>query len=169
MLHAVDRVAEYHQRLLALVEHDVVGLAAAMPADCYDFRPPAGAFTGARTFGEQVKHVATVIFLTAAIVLDEKSPYAPGSHDNGPDEVQGKDAIVAYLISSIAYARRAMASLTEENALEPLKTCFGAQPRSQIAAGVFYHSYDHYGQMVVYARMNGVVPPSAADDVLKTL
>jgi hypothetical protein len=155
-----NRVAAIFQTQLSLVEGDVVGLAEAMPAAGYDFRPTAGEFSGVRTFGEQVKHLATLIYLTAAIVLQEKSPYAPGTNDNGPDEVKGKEAIVSYLKASIAYARTAMASLTEQNALDPLKTYFGSQPRAEVASGIAYHSYEHYGQMVVYARMNGVVPPA---------
>jgi hypothetical protein len=146
---------------LALVESDVVRLAEAMPADKYNFRPSDGEFTGVRTFGEQVRHLATMIYMTAAIVLEERSPYGPGTNDNGPDDLTTKDAIVAYLKSSIAYARKAMASLTEQNALDPLRTYFGSQPRIEVAAGVVYHSYDHYGQMVVYARMNGIVPPAS--------
>ena len=156
-----NRVAAMHQNLLTLVENDVVGLAEAMPADKYDFKPTNGEFTGVRTFGEQVKHAATMIYMTAAIVLEEKSPYGPGTNDNGPDDVRGKTQILDYFKASIAYARRAMASLTEQNALDPLKTYFGSQPRTEVAAGVIYHSYDHYGQMVVYARMNGIVPPSS--------
>ena len=61
----------------------------------------------------------------------------------------------------MAFARKAMASLTEANQLDPLKTYFGSQSRVEVAAGVTYHSYNHYGQMVVYARMNGVVPPAS--------
>jgi hypothetical protein len=156
-----NRVPAMHQNLLTLVETDVVSLAEAMPADKYDFKPTSGEFAGVRTFGEQVKHLATMIYMTAAIVLEEKSPYGPGTNDNGPDDVRGKAQIVDYLKASIAYARRAMASLTEQNALDPLKTYFGSQPRTEVAAGVVYHSYDHYGQMVVYARMNGIVPPSS--------
>jgi hypothetical protein len=158
---AADRVSEMYLKQVDLVENDLVRLAEAMPPDKYDFRPMTGSFTGVRTFGEQVKHAATMIYMTAAIVLEEKSPYGPGTNDNGPDSVQGKNAIVAYLKSSIAYARRAMSSLTEKNQLDPLKTYFGSQPRVEVAAGVAYHSYNHYGQMVVYARMNGVVPPSS--------
>jgi hypothetical protein len=149
------------QNQLTLVENDVVSLAEAMPADKYDFKPSNGEFTGVRTFGEQVKHLATMIYMTAAIVLEEKTPYGPGTNDNGPDDVRGKAQIVDYLKAAIAYARRAMGSLTEQNALDPLKTYFGSQPRTEVAAGVVYHSYDHYGQMVVYARMNGIVPPSS--------
>ena len=156
-----NRVASIFQNQLTLVESDVVSLAEAMPAEKYDFKPTAGEFAGVRTFGEQVKHVATMIYMTSAIVLEEKSPYGPGTNDNGPDDVKGKDAIVAYLKASIAYARKAMGSLTEQNALDPLKTYFGSQPRAEVASGLTYHSYDHYGQMVVYARMNGIVPPAS--------
>jgi DinB superfamily len=156
-----NRVAAIFQNQLTLVESDVVSLAEAMPAEKYDFKPTAGEFAGVRTFGEQVKHLATMIYMTSAIVLEEKSPYGPGTNDNGPDDVKGKEAIVAYLKASIAYARKAMGSLTEQNALDPLKTYFGSQPRAEVASGVAYHSYDHYGQMVVYARMNGIVPPAS--------
>lgn len=158
---AGDRVTDMHMKQLDLVEQDLVRLAEAMPAEAYGFRPSAGAFDGVRTFGEQVKHVATMIFMTAAIVLQEKSPYGPGPNDNGPDDIQGKAQIVDYLKRSITYARRAMGSLNEINQLDPLKTYFGTQSRVEVAAGLTYHSYNHYGQMVVYARMNGVVPPAS--------
>lgn len=144
-----------------LVEHDLVSLARAMPADKYDFRPATGTFDRTRTFGEQVKHTATMIFMTAAIVLQEKSPYGPGRDNNGPDSVHGKDQIVDYLERSIAYARTAMSSLTEQNYLDPLTTCFGSQLRMEVAAGVAFHSYNHYGQMVVCARLCGIIPPSS--------
>ncbi len=144
-----------------LLEHDIVSLAQAVPEAQYDFRPTNGTFDGVRTFGEQVKHVATMIYMTAAIVLEERSPYGPGRNDNGPDSIQGKEQIVEYLQSSIAYARKAMASLNETNQLDLLNTYFGPQTRVAVAAGVAYHSYNHYGQMVVYARMNGVVPPAS--------
>jgi hypothetical protein len=156
-----DPVADVFLKAMDLVEADLVGLARAMPADAYDFRPTDGAFTGVRTFGEQVKHAATMIYMTAAIVLEEKSPYGPGVNDNGSADVQGKEQIVAYLEASIRYARRAMSSLTRKNHLDPLRTYFGSQPRIEVAAGVAYHSYNHFGQMVVYARMKGVVPPAS--------
>ena len=144
-----------------LVEHDMVSLATAMPADKYDFKPTAGRFDDVRTFGEQVKHVATMIYMTSAIVLQEPSPYGPGRNNNGPDAIQGKEDILAYLKASLAYARKAVGSLTEKNHLDLLKTYFGNETRAAVAAGIAYHSYDHYGQMVVYARMNGIVPPSS--------
>ena len=156
-----DRMSSLLHNQLTLVEQDVVSLADAMPAEKYDFRPTAGAFTGVRTFGEQVRHLATMMFMTAAIVLEERSPYGPGINDNGPDDVIGKAAIIDYLKAAITYSRKAAAFVNEKNALDPLKTYFGSQPRLEIAEGLAYHSYDHYGQMVVYARLNGIVPPAS--------
>ena len=120
---AGDRVTDMHMKQLDLVEQDLVRLAEAMPPAAYGFKPSAGAFDGVRTFGQQVKHTATMIFMTAAIVLQEKSPYGPGTNDNGPDDIEGKEPIVDYLKRSIAYARKAMASLNETNHLE--LTCQG--------------------------------------------
>jgi hypothetical protein len=157
----VDPVASMYLQQVKLVEDDVLSLARAMPAEKYDFAPAQGAFTEVRTFGEQVRHLATMIYMTAAIVLEEKSPHGPGPGDNGPASIKSKEEILDYLRASLAYARKAMSSLTVLNHLDPVKTYFGPMARSAVAAGVAYHGFNHYGQMVVYARMNGVVPPSS--------
>jgi hypothetical protein len=158
---APNPVADLYGKQLDLLEHDLVGLAAAMPADRYDFRPTSGAFADVRTFGEQVRHVATMIYMAAAIVLQERSPYGPGPHDNGPETIRTKAEALQYLAGALSYARKAAASLDEKNQFDQLRTHFGSQSRVEVAAGLTYHSYDHYGQMVIYARMNGIVPPSS--------
>jgi hypothetical protein len=158
---ATNPVADMYLHQVFLVEDNLLRLAEAMPAEKYGFRPTEGEFKDVRTFGEQVKHAATMIYMTAAIVLEEKSPYGPGTNDNGPDSIQGKQQIVEYFRSSLAYARKAMASLNEKNHLDMIQTYFGPMPRIAVAAGIAYHSYDHYGQMVVYARMNGIIPPAS--------
>ena len=153
-------IADAYLRHVDLIEHEVVALAEAMPAELYGFRPAGAAFDDTRTFGEQVTHVATMIFMASAIVLQEKSPHGPGTNANGPDSVQGKAQVVEYLKASIAYARKAMGSLSEKNHLDPLKTYFGSQLRLEVANAMVFHTFDHYGQMVVYARLNGIVPPA---------
>ncbi len=158
---AQEPVAKMYDDQVTLVENEVLSLAEAMPAEHYDFAPSDGDFVGVRTFGEQVKHVATMIFMTSALVLEERSPYGPGTHNNGPDAVQSKVEIVQFLKDSLAYARRAMASLTAANHLESVTSAFGQMPRSAVAAGLAYHSFNHYGEMVVYARMKGIVPPAS--------
>jgi hypothetical protein len=158
---AADQVTKMYEDQLRLVEENVVGLARAMPAEKYSFAPIGRAFAGVRTFGEQIRHLATMIYITAAIVLEEKSPYGPGKNDNGPEGIDSKADTLKYLEGSLAYARKAMASLSEKNQLDLLNTYFGPMPRAAVAAGIAYHSFDHYGQMVVYARMNGIIPPAS--------
>lgn len=160
-LEAQDPVATMYDEQVTLVEHEVVSLAKAMHADAYDFAPTEGRFAGMRSFGEQVTHLATMIYMTSALVLEERSPYGPGTHNNGPDELRSKDNVLPYLTDAIAYARRAVATLTVDNHLDPVPSAFGSIPRSAVAAGIAFHSFNHYGQMVVYARMNGVIPPAS--------
>ena len=160
MIMTQEPVAKMYDDQVTLVEDAVVSLAEAMPSDRYDFVPD-GVFAGVRTFSEQVRHVATMIYMTSALVLEERSPYGPGTQNNGPDELRSKEEILEFLRESLTYARRAMASLTEDNHMDPVPSAFGKMPRSAVAAGVAYHSFTHYGQLVVYARMNGVVPPAS--------
>jgi len=148
---------------LSNIEREVVPLAEAMPADKYDFAPTGGEFKGVRTFGDQVKHVATVIYAVSATILGEKNPVDMGTNENGPASVKGKEASVKYLKDAFAYAHKAIGSLTEKNLMEMVKSPFGSNqvPRAKMATIATWHSFDHYGQMVVYARMNGIVPPAS--------
>jgi len=56
-----------------------------------------------------------------------------------------------------------MASLTSENYVAQVKSPFGAgeTTRAELASIPVWHSFDHYGQAVVYARLNGIVPPAS--------
>src|SRR5262245_59619997 len=117
---AANPVADLYSKQLDILEHDLVSLAEVMPADRYDFRPVDGAFAGVRTFGEQVRHIATMLYMTAAIVLQQPTPYGPGTGDNGPETVRTKAEALEYLRGALAYARRAVASLDERNQFDPL-------------------------------------------------
>jgi uncharacterized damage-inducible protein DinB len=96
-------------------------------------------------------------------VLGEKPPVDVGSTENGPDSVQTKEQIVQFVKGAFAYAHKAAKTLTAANQNELVKSPWGD---GQIARGSLvsiaaWHTSNHYGQMVVYARMNGVVPPSS--------
>src|SRR5436305_10972969 len=75
-------VGKIFDRDLTSIEREIVPLAEAMPADKFDFAPTHGQFKGVRTFGEQMKHAAAVIYLVSASVLAEKNPDA-GSGETG--------------------------------------------------------------------------------------
>jgi uncharacterized damage-inducible protein DinB len=148
---------------LTTIENELVPLAEAMPADKYDFAPTHGEFKGVRTFGHQVSHVAAVMYLVSASVLGEKVPAEAGEGEEGPATLKAKDDYVKYLKGAIAYTHKAMNSLTAANLTDMVKPPFGERKVSRVSMATLpvWHSFDHYGQMVVYARMNGIIPPAS--------
>jgi uncharacterized damage-inducible protein DinB len=145
------------------MEREVVSLAEAMPAEKYSFAPKQGEFSGVRTFAQQVSHIAAVNYEVAAAVLGEPNPTQMGANENGPANLQSKAAIVDYLKQSFAYTHKAMRMLNQENLMGQIQSAFGSNkvPRLNMATVPQWHTFDHYGQMVVYARMCGVIPPAS--------
>ena len=142
-----------------MVEHEVVPLAEAMPEEHYQFAPTHGEFSGVRTFAQQVAHVAAVVYLVSAAMMEQKPPVDTGG-ENGPASLKTKADYVKFLKDSFAYAHKAVAGITDQNAKDMVPSPFGSGKvtRVSIATIPVWHTFDHYGQMVVYARMNGVVP-----------
>lgn len=145
-----------------VVEGELVPAAEAMPENKYDFAPTNGEFKGVRTFAEQLKHVAATNYLVGAAILGEKPPVDTNG-EKGPDSMKSKAEIVKFLKDSFIYAHKANTSITEANALEPIANPFAKAKttRAGLATVFGWHSFDHYGQMVEYLRMNGIVPPAS--------
>jgi len=156
-------IAKLYDGQITSAEREMVPMAEAMPADKYGFAPTAGAFKNVRTFALQVRHIATVNYEVAAAALGEACPVDKGKDENGSDELKTKDAIVKYLKDSFTYAHKAAQMLTAANELGMVKSPFGdgQMPRVSAVSIVTWHSFDHYGQMVVYGRMNNVIPPAS--------
>jgi len=153
---------------LDVIEGELMSAAKAMPADKYDFAPSQAIFAPSqktefdtvRTFGQQAAHVAQAnyFFYSTASGLPMDPSVA------GISKLTKKDDIVAALAGSFAYARKAIATITAANAFEVVKS---PEPgmlatRATIAQFAISHANDHYGQLVEYLRMNGVVPPASA-------
>ena len=164
-IHAADppTVGQLYDNQLRGPEREVVSLAEAMPADKYSFAPTKGEFTGARTFLQQVTHIATTNYMVCGAVLQEKPDVSKGENENGPADIKTKDQAVKFLKDSYDYCHKALRTLTSENQVDMLPSPFGEgqMARGAAAAAPVWHSFDHYGQMAVYARMNGVVPPAS--------
>jgi uncharacterized damage-inducible protein DinB len=143
-------------------EKEVVSAAEAMPEEKYSFRPTAGEFTGVRTFGDQVKHLSAANYQLAALILGEK-PAHDERGESAPESIKSKAQIMEYVKGSFAELHRAVRSIHEGNMLEAVGTSSGAQKENRLhyAVDAVAHSYDHYGQMVEYLRMNGIVPPAS--------
>jgi uncharacterized damage-inducible protein DinB len=144
------------------LEREFVSAADAMPEEKFGFAPRNGEFKGVRTFAEQIKHVAAVNYELAAAILQEKPPVEINDEE-GPAAISTKDDILKYMNQSFAYVHKAIATINENNLTEPLRSPFGegSVTRLGLATSVSSHGFDHYGQMVEYLRMNGIVPPAS--------
>lgn len=144
------------------VEKEVVDAADAMPDDKFNFAPTQGEFKGVRTFALEVKHIAVANYMLAAGILGEKPPVEINS-ENGPDSITSKADVMKFLKDSFAYAHKAANSITESNVLGMVQSPFGPNKvtRLSLAIGMISHPFDHYGQMVEYLRMNGIIPPAS--------
>ena len=94
--------------------------------------------------------------------MGEKPPINLTGPD-GPPEIKTKADIMKFLNDSSAYAHKALNSITDANVLEPIKSPFGNNmtTRLALATSIISHPFDHYGQMVVYLRMNNIIPPAS--------
>lgn len=143
-------------------EGEFVSAAEAMPEGKYSFAPSNGEFKGVRTFAQQVKHVAAVNYMLGAAILVEKPPVDLGG-ESGPDAMVSKADILKFLKDSFAYAHKAVDTVNDKNLTDPVKSPFGEgmATRLGLSATVTAHCFDHYGQMVEYLRMNGIIPPAS--------
>ncbi len=144
------------------VEKQFTDLADAMPEDKYSFVPTNGDFKTVRTFGEQVRHVAASTYLYGSAMLGEKPPVDTAG-ESGPETLKSKADIMKYLRESFAYVHRALNATTESNLVTPIKAPFGNAMTTRLGLGTqaMTHVYDHYGQLVVYLRMNSIIPPAS--------
>ncbi len=143
-----------------MVERDFTALADAMPEDKWNFKPSQGQFANVRSFGEQVKHVACGNEAWAKKLRAEKPP--DRCDLGGPNPARTKAEIMAYLRASFAMLDREIAATRAENLLAPVPPHpYAGTNRLEVINAALWHASDHYGQLVVYLRMNGIVPPAS--------
>jgi|SRR5579863_5217 len=160
---AGDASADTRQILdkqLSAVEREVMGIVDTMPANRYTFAPADGAFKTVRTFGVQARHIGFCLNEVAVAML--KEPMLPHPDQEGPGNLTSKDDVVRYLKDAFANAHRALGTLTNDNLREQIPDPYveGLKTTRLDAATIFLsHTWDHYGQMVEYLRMNNPAPP----------
>jgi uncharacterized damage-inducible protein DinB len=151
-------IAESVGATLQFAEGNFLGVAEAMPEEKYGFIPTAGKFDDARSFGEQIKHVACAQFAFFNEFEGKKPP--DDCEKGGHDPAKTKAELIKYLRDSFDYSNRILATLTEKNALDRVEGRY-AGPNTKLGISIIavWHITDHYGQLVEYLRMNGLVPP----------
>ena len=156
-------IASTVDREVSGIEKLVVDAAEAMPEDKFNFSPESlnisgSEYKGVRTFAVQVKHVAASNYFIWSPLTGDKLP--EGLKDgNGPENLKTKAEIIKFLKDSFALGHKAAATLTTENMLQTPE--HSKSTRLRLATFGVAHACDHYGQMVEYLRMNGIVPPAS--------
>ena len=159
---AAPTIASTVDNEISLVEREVVEAAEAMPEDKFNFSPeslhiPGADFKDVRTFAWEITHVAFSNYVLWSPLTGDK---VPEKYANNPYErLKTKAEIIQYLKDSFALGHKAAATLTVQNAAQTVGE--GKTPRLYLATFGAAHALDHYGQMVEYLRMNGIVPPAS--------
>jgi uncharacterized damage-inducible protein DinB len=160
---AAPTLASAIDREISAVEKQVLDAAEAMPDDKFNFSPeslnlPGGNYKGVRTFAVQVKHIGASNYFIRSGITGDKLP-ANLKDGNGPEDVKTKAEILIFLKDSFALGHRAAATLTTENMLQTP----GQRKSTRLHLATFgvAHAFNHYGQLVEYLRMNGIVPPAS--------
>ena len=152
--------AESIAGILGYTEDQFLSVAEAMPAEKYAYIPSAqgGKFDGVRSFGEQVKHVACANF---AFFNEIEGKTPPGDCEKGgPAPAKTKAELLQYLRDSFAYGNKVLATINAQNAMDRVEGRYGG-PNTKLGVAVIavWHIADHYGQIVYYLRLNGIIPP----------
>ena len=162
---SAQTIASVVDREISGIEKQVVEAAEAMPEDKFNFTPeglniPGSDYKTVRTFALEVKHIATANYAFWSPLTGDSMP-AGIKGPNGPDDLKTKAEIVKFLKDSYALGHKAAATLTPENVVEQVQFRQNKAPRLYLATFAVAHAFDHYGQMVEYLRMNGIVPPAS--------
>jgi len=162
----VPTIASAIDREISIVEKELIDAAEAMPEGKFDFSPeklnlPGSDYKGVRTFGQQLRHVAASNYLIWSPITGEKAPDTVND-GKGPDNMTAKADIIKYLKDSFAFGHKAVATLNASNLVQPISSSSG-RPTTRLFLATFAaaHAFDHYGQLVEYLRMNGIIPPAS--------
>ena len=136
-------------------KRNIVESADQMPEANFAFKPA----DGVRTFGQILAHVAGTNYVYCSAAKGEKSP---SGEDDFEKSATTKAAIVKALSDSVAYCDAVFASLTDASAAEMVKSPFGSGQVARVnpLIGNITHNVEHYGNLVTYFRIKGMVPPS---------
>ena len=133
---------------------DIIDIAEAMPEEQYDFKP----VPEMSTFRDQLVHVAGI----AQRFID--SAKGAKSESGQPHKTMAKAEVIGLLKQTFQTGQEMIGSLTDAQLVEPLKYPIGDRMVTRLGfwLGPLYQVRNHHGQLVVYLRMSGIVPPTTA-------
>lgn len=125
-----------------------------VPADLYDFRPT----DEVRTLGQILAHVANAQYNFCSAASGQDNPMSEDLEETATTKAQ----ITAALAEAFAYCDAVYAAMTDEQAAMTVSFFGGDMAAAGVLAFNSMHNYEHYGNLVTYMRINGIVPPSSA-------
>jgi uncharacterized damage-inducible protein DinB len=138
------------------VGRKLIAMAEDFPEDKFDFKPTPAQ----RSFAEQLLHAAGANYYFTNLAMGQKPP---AEEDPKRDQYKTKADIVAFVKKSFADGAAAIKAKGDKGMSELLVDPFAHQQMrvSDLAYGFAEHGGEHYGQLVVYYRLAGLVPPES--------
>jgi uncharacterized damage-inducible protein DinB len=138
--------------LYSFVSNAVIGAAQKMPEESYSFKPTPEV----RSFGQIVGHVADASYMFCSQTLDEANP------SKGIEKTKTSKAdLVAALKDAVAYCNKAFDSMTDARGNQMVKLFNFNMAKLTLFSLNTAHTDEHYGNMVTYLRIKGIVPPTS--------
>ena len=150
---AQNPIRDSMKGLFDVTRTNIMATARELSAEVYAYRPTAEV----RTTGQLLAHIADAQYSFCSSAAGESSPMTESIEQTRTT----KPRIVEALEASFAYCERVFASVTDARGGESVNL-FGA-PNTRLGTLAFNtaHNYEHYGNLVTYMRINGIVPPSS--------
>jgi uncharacterized damage-inducible protein DinB len=139
---------------LEQIKNNVIRTAEKVPEDLYAFKPTPEV----RSLGQLLAHIADGNFGICGAGSTMKPPMSGIEKSTGGN---GKAAIQKALAASFEFCESAWASMDNTRSPEVVKTFLGTQPRFSVLTFNTSHVWEHYGNLVTYMRLKGIVPPSS--------
>ena len=130
----------------------LLGAAEKMPEQNYTFKPTEAV----RSFGQIVGHIAESQYFFCSSVLGEKSP-APKIEQTKTSKAD----LIAALKDAFAYCDKAYDGMTDASGAQMVKLFGNDTPKLDVLTINNMHNMEHYGNMVTYMRIKGIVPPTS--------
>jgi uncharacterized damage-inducible protein DinB len=149
---AENPLTSWNKIAYARVRGILVRSAEKMPEENYGFKP----VDTVRSYGQIIGHLADAQYLFCSLALGEKGPGLDIEHTK-----TSKADLVAALNTAFAYCDKAYDSMTDASAVQTIKLFGNDAPRMSALIVNNMHNMEHYGNLVTYMRIKGIVPPSS--------
>jgi uncharacterized damage-inducible protein DinB len=145
-------ISTSNSKMYTMLSGVVIAAAEKMPAENYAFKPTPEV----RTFGQLVGHLADSQYYFCALASDDTKPASDVEKTK-----TSKEDLLAALKQAVAYCSKTYAGMTDSKGGETVKLMNTDFARLAVLSANTAHDYEHYGNMVTYMRIRGIVPPTS--------